>query len=180
MLTGLPAERFPRLGRRARAIGDDETLRRLNRLALGACQQDPSRRFRDARDMLAELKSLKMGQGKRPVQRPRLVVVCAVVLLIVVAAVVAIGLWPENPKSAPVLEPSRVSVNFITHPFEATILLNGVPLQKPDGQPYKTPCTVPDLAAAPHRVVFRHPDHGEFPAGEFDFAKSREIEASWD
>jgi serine/threonine protein kinase len=180
LLTGLPADSFPRLGRRARAIGDDDVLRGLNRLALRACQQDPSRRFEDARQMLAELKAGK-GEGEKPPVRPvRWARIGSAALLVVVAAAVVIGWWPGRQQPADVPEPPRVTVNFITRPFEATILLDGVLLEKRDGQPYTTPCTVPDLAARRHRVVFRHPEHGELPAGEFDFAESREIEASWD
>jgi hypothetical protein len=92
----------------------------------------------------------------------------------------AIALWPKAPGPAPGSGPSHVTVNFITHPFEATIFLDGVLLQTTDGKPYLTPCTVPDLTAQRHHVTFRHPTLGELDAGEFEFARTREIEASWD
>ena len=57
MLTGLPAENLPRLGRRATDVAEDATLRALNRLVLRACQAKPTRRFRDAREMLAQLEA---------------------------------------------------------------------------------------------------------------------------
>jgi serine/threonine-protein kinase len=55
MLTALPAERFPSLGDRAPQIVADRRLARLNRLALRACDPNPSRRFRHAQEMLADL-----------------------------------------------------------------------------------------------------------------------------
>jgi serine/threonine protein kinase len=179
MLTGLPAESFPRLGQRAGAIGDDETLQRLNRLALRACQPDPALRFQNAEEMLAELDLIKAGESGPPAGRRRLVFSTAA-LLICAAALWVMLLCLNLPKLASVPEPVRVKVNFITHPFEATILLNGAPLKTPDGQLYRTPCTVPDLVAGPHHVVFHHPDRGELDAGEINFSSCREIEASWD
>jgi hypothetical protein len=105
----------------------------------------------------------------------------AVVALLVIATIWAVvGFWPEESESASAPVPARVSVNFITHPFEATISLDGSRLMQPGGQPYTTPCTVPDLETKPHRVVFHHPQRGELDAGEFDFATAREIVASWD
>ena len=71
-------------------------------------------------------------------------------------------------------------VNFITEPFEATIQLDGVPLLKPDGTPYTTPCTIPDLPAGSHRIVFQRPPLPDLDAGRVDFRDSRDIEAHWD
>ena len=41
MITGLPAESFPRLGDRTREITAEPTLQRLNQLALRACPARP-------------------------------------------------------------------------------------------------------------------------------------------
>jgi hypothetical protein len=41
MLTGLPAEAFPRLGQRARAIAADLVLAHLNRVAMRAARPRP-------------------------------------------------------------------------------------------------------------------------------------------
>jgi hypothetical protein len=41
MLTGLPAEAFPRLGQRARAIAADPVLAHLNRVAMRAARPRP-------------------------------------------------------------------------------------------------------------------------------------------
>ncbi len=74
----------------------------------------------------------------------------------------------------------RVRVNFVTEPFEATIQLDGVELLKPDGTPYTTPCTIPDLPAGNHRVVFKRPPLADLDMGRVDFRDSRDIEARWD
>ena len=75
--------------------------------------------------------------------------------------------------------PPRVKVNFITYPFEATIYLDGTLLTDPDGIPYRTPHTVPDLPARAHRVVFRHDELGELTVGSIDFARKRQIVGRW-
>ncbi len=55
MLSGLPAESFPRLGESAKQIVADPVLDVLMKLALRACEPDPQKRFTDARRMLDEL-----------------------------------------------------------------------------------------------------------------------------
>jgi eukaryotic-like serine/threonine-protein kinase len=166
MLTGLPAESFPRLGQRGREIADDRILRRLNRMALRACQNDPQARYADARQMLAELDAPKPKAARR--SRRGLAIAVLGVLLV---AALAVALWPR--------EPPRVEVNFITRPFEATIELDGRLLVQPDGSPYTTPCTVPDLSAAEHQTVFKHEGLDDLDAGQVNFAETREIVARW-
>ena len=136
MLTGLGAERFPSLGPRAQAIAEDRRLGRLNRLALRACDPDPSRRFRDAREMLAELTAAE--------RRRRGVAAAWLWLAAGMAIGAALGLFLLRPA-----EP--VSVNFVSDPFEATIYVDGQLLRAPDGDPYHTPCTVP--AFPPARIT---------------------------
>jgi hypothetical protein len=73
----------------------------------------------------------------------------------------------------------RVRVNFITEPFEATIQLDGVPLLKPDGTPYTTPCTVPDVAVGIHHVIFKRESLNDLDIGRIDFRQRRDIEVRW-
>jgi len=75
MITGLPADSFPRLGERANEIADDATLCLLTRAALGACQPDPGQRFADAQAMLDELTVLRPRISARPVRLRRKVYV---------------------------------------------------------------------------------------------------------
>ncbi len=171
MLTGLGADRFPSLGQRAHAIAEEGRLARLNRLALRACDPDPSRRFRDAREMLAELTTAERRPGRRRLRRwPWLAAAVAVS-----AALALLLLWPSG----------SVSMNFVSHPFEATIYVDGRLLRKADGDSYHTPCTVPGLPRGTHRVVFQwdaesDPSHisgpdGKLDAGEIDFNANRQI-----
>ena len=87
---------------------------------------------------------------------------------------VALVCWPRGP------EP--VDVNFVTEEpyFEATIFLDGRQLRRPDGSPYTTPCTVEDLPAAVHHVVFKHDGLPDRDAGRIDFGEVRQIVARWD
>jgi serine/threonine protein kinase len=181
MLTGLGAERFPSLGDRAAEVAGDQRLaRRLNRLALRACDPDPNRRFRDAREMLAELAA---GRQECPPHRERsrlrLRRAGWIALAAVVAAVAALAAYSWMHHAAP------VGVNFVTDPYEATIYLDGRLLRAPDGTPYRTPCTIGGLPAGRHHVEFQW-DAREGPpdlsagddrldAGVVDFAANRQI-----
>ena len=170
MLSGLPAERFPCLGEAAHELGKSPALGMLNRLVLRACQPDPNDRYGDARAMLAEL------EGPEPPavddrRRSSFVVGVSVTCLVVSLAAVLCAWWLTRPP--------RVSVNFITEPFEATVYLDGAPLSGPDGTAYRTPCTILNLPARRHHVVFKHDRLGELDVGEVDFAETREIVAGW-
>jgi serine/threonine protein kinase len=171
MLTGLPADDFPCPGERAREIAADPLLTRLNRLVLQACEPDPQRRFADARAMLAELNEPIRPSAPRPTWNRRRTIAAAACLFVAGSAM-AIALWPGPTAQS-------VHVNFISHPLEATIYLDGEQLLDSDGLPEKTPCTVLDLSPKVHRVVFKRPGHSDLDAGEFDFAKTREIEVTW-
>ncbi len=172
MFTGLPAESFPHLGHRASEVAEDSTLGTLNRLVLRAAQPDPQRRFADARAMLAELnKPIRPLAARRTWNRRRMIAAAAACLLVAGSAL-TIVMWPE-----PV--PPSVDVNFISHPYEATIHLDGKQLLDSTGLPAKTPCTVLDLSPKVHRVVFKCPGHPDLDAGKIDFANTREIEVTW-
>ncbi|HBO43386.1 MAG TPA: hypothetical protein DD670_05545 [Planctomycetaceae bacterium] len=171
MISGQPAERFPHLGVRAATIAADVRLASLNRVALHACQPVAGDRFSDARAMLDEFDAVETRLGRRHPRRR----LTAMGLAMVLTAALVIGAvtW---------LRPTpRVSVNFITEPlFEATIWVDGRQLVEEDGTPHTTPCTVPDVAARPSRVVFRHPEAGEYDAGMHDFRTVREVTARWE
>ncbi|HUT90148.1 MAG TPA: serine/threonine-protein kinase [Thermoguttaceae bacterium] len=185
MVTGLPADRFPCLvGERVRQIGDNPALARLNRLVLRACQPDPDQRFRDAGHMLAGLET-----AERPTatgrSRSRRRIAVSVACLVVALVAVAWALWPTPPEQAHVDParagpPERVHVNFVTEPFEATISLDGKLLLTPDGTPYRTPCTVPDLPARVHHAVLKREGLADQEVGPVDFAQTREIVVRWE
>ena len=178
MLTGLPAESFPRLGPRAGEIAEDPLLQRVNHLVLRACQGDPQRRFDDAGEMLAELTAPK-GRRPGPMGPWRwAAMIGTAMLLIGVAIATAVSLWPGRRPSEPTAGPPGVSVNFITEPYEATILLDGQPLLNSDGQPYTTPRTIPDIPTGVHRVTFQHEGLPDLQR-EIDFTDVQEIEARW-
>ncbi len=177
MLTGLPADSFPRLGNRAVEIADDATLALLNRLALRASQADPSRRFRDAREMLDWLEAARR-QGiprRKPVARR----VALLALLATLATATVIGLRSNGPGSVTDShggESKRVDVNFIADPHEATIFLDGRQQFRPNGEPHTTPCTIDDLPARPHRVEFKFAEREDVDFGEVDFSRFKEVD----
>ena len=172
MLTGLPAERFPSLGDRLGQIAAEAPLARLNRLVLRACDSDPSRRFRNAQEMLDELTAAETPPAR--LRRRGWLGLAAVTA----ATVVVLLFWTHGPPPG---------VNFVTEPYEAKIYVDGQILQTPDGTAYRTPCTIRDLPAGPHRLVFqwdadgdpfsRVPFDGKMDAGTVNFAKNRQITA---
>jgi hypothetical protein len=177
MLSGLPVESFPRLGQRAPQIAASPSLGRLNRLVLRACQPDAGERFEDAREMLAALKSPEPDHGGGRAASGRwMLAVAGVVGVLALAVAAGVWWWPDDaPSSADAEPPTRVQVNFITEPFEATIYLDGKLLVGADQMPYTTPCTVEDLSATVHRVLFRHEGLPDLDSGQVDFAAQREI-----
>jgi serine/threonine protein kinase len=181
MLSGHPAREFPRLGEQARPVAADPGLAALNRLALKACERDPDKRFTDASEMLAELdryfsqttgrrvESRRMKSRRMKSRRPAMV---ATVVAVAVLAVITMAFWPT--------EPERVRINFITHPFEATIYIDGKLQTHEDGTSYTTPCTITGLAAQPQPVMFRREGLPDLKIGEVDFRKTRQITGRWD
>ena len=168
MITGLPADRFPSCGRRAAEVIEDPTLQALHRLVMRACEPEPSDRFQDARSMAAELEK-QLSAGREPPRRAnRRAMLTAGVIG---TAALLLGFWVASPR--------KVHVNFITEPFEATILLDGEPQKDADGKPYQTPCTIRGLAPGVHRVEFRLSGRSPLDAGPYDFAEIRRVEASW-
>jgi serine/threonine protein kinase len=180
MLTGLPADRFPHLGRRANELAECPKLRSLLRTMLRAGQSDPELRFRDASPMLTELNNdaEPPASAKRTFSR-RLVVSLVGGVVVVGLLIAAWQAWP--PAGGVPGEASRVHVNFVTEKpfFDAHILLDGELQKKPDGAPYMTPCTIPDLPSRSHEVSFRLDGQEDLDAGRIDFAETRHIVGHW-
>ncbi len=168
--SGQPVARFPSLGEASQSVAGDPILARLNRLVLRACDQDPEQRFSDAAAMLAELETAQTPIGPRPALARRLGV-WAIAAAALAACILGIVFWPRQVP--------RVDVNFITHPYEAIVLLDGEPLLTPDGTPYRTPCTVQGLPARVHQVSFQLDGLGEMAVGEIDFRERLEVVAWW-
>ena len=175
MITGSPVSRFPALQSRAKAVLSDGRLSALNRVAIQACDPDRNVRFADASAMLEELERRLAGEataGATSVQRFRRRVVLTLSSGLGLLTVAGFIWWSFAG-------PSRVDVNFITDPFDATIWLDDRPLCTPKGTPYTTPCTVPGLPADAHQVVFKHPGLVDLEVGRIDFSEAREIVAQW-
>ncbi|HOD81269.1 MAG: Serine/threonine-protein kinase PrkC [Planctomycetes bacterium ADurb.Bin126] len=170
MITGLPAEAFPRLGPMAQAAGT-KSAAALNRVVLKACQPMAADRFANADEMLAALEKgvppIRPARAKGPRLTRRRVVVGVIALLAAGGAL--LYYWTGAPV--------RVYVNFVSEPFEATIILDGRPVLDPSGKPYTTPCTIPDLPARATRVSFRLKGYADHDAGQVDLAARQEIQA---
>ncbi len=181
MLTGLPADRFPHLGRRASELVDNPRLNSLLRTILRSGQSERDRRFRDASEMSAELSDMResSASGKRSFAR-RLLVPLVCVIGVAGVLVAAWQAWP--PVGDVPLEPPRVHVNFVTEKpfFDAHILLDGELQTMPDGAPYATPCTIPDLPGRIHEVSFHLEGQKDMDAGRIDFSETRHIVGRWD
>jgi serine/threonine-protein kinase len=171
MVTGMPVERFPQLGDRALTIAVDPILQRLVRLVLWACQPDPGQRPGDARAMLAELAALEPAASERATLTARRVWLATAATALLAAALGGLASWLSQPDS--------IHVNFATYPFEAQIYLDGTLQTTAAGQVLLTPCTVDDLPARPHHVVFRRPGYPDLDVGQIDFRQTRDISSRW-
>jgi serine/threonine protein kinase len=171
MITGLPADSFPRPGENAPEAVEDPILGGLNRVALRACEPDPQQRFRHAREMLAELQhsETQTADGRTGSLRR---IISTIVCVLILWSMAAVVFWATRP--------SHVHVNFVTDPFEATIYVDNVLLLDENENPHTTPCTVENLPAGVHRVVFKRPGLDDLDIGPRDFAKQRRIEGRWD
>jgi hypothetical protein len=169
MATGLPADRFPSLGKRAQEIVDNPALSVLMRIALRACEPDPQRRFQNAREMIEELKKPEPRSAWHRILTRRLTM--GLLACVAVVLLGAMGIWMSRPH--------RVAVNFVTYPYEATIYLDEKLQVDGLGSPYRTPCTIEDLPMRAYRVKLKHDKLGSLEAGLIDFAKQRRIEARW-
>ncbi len=168
MISGLPAESFPRLGERAREIAGTPILINLARLALRACQPDPQQRFQDARRMAGELEGCRPGRTTRRARLRRRIVAGTAALGVALCLAAAV-LWAGRQP--------HVHVNFVTHPFEATIWLDDTLQVDGDGNAYRTPCTIEDVPARVHHIVFKRAGLADRDAGQIDFASTQQIVA---
>ena len=170
MFTGLPLSCFPRWSSEAIEARTEPILGALNRLVLRACQRDPTKRFKDAGDMLTELETL---EAKTPSSRSWRRKFLAITATCVLAPLVLIVMWYQMQA------PPKVDVNFITKPFEAGIYLDGELAVDPHATPYTTPCTIPRLEARSYRVVFKRNGRADLDVGRINFAEQREVAADW-
>ena len=194
MLSGLPVDEFPRLGKQSKHISDSPILTALLRLVLRACERDSEKRPADARAMLAEL-AAPLSLAFQPRRRWLRVAIVAIAL----AAVAGMSAWmlQDNTKTdsgqiegnrtvvSPVASdkavvptpPLLVEVSFVTDdPFEDKIYLDGALLCKPDKKPYTTPCTV-KVPARTCRVAFQHDDEPRWEAegSPYDLGRTQQI-----
>jgi serine/threonine protein kinase len=170
MVTGLPPSCFPSLGEHAAKFADDPRLLKLNRLVLRACHSDPNTRFANAQEMLNELTRPEAAGPGRLFRRPGWSSVTAACLVLAIILTI-ISPWPRRQE--------RVRVNFITRTFQATIELDGMKLLMPDGTPYITPCTVPDVPTGIHHVVLKRESLKDLDIGRIDFRDRQDIEVRW-
>ncbi len=183
MITGLPVSRFPALQTRAKAILADARLSALNRMAVKACDPDRNARFPNAPSMLEELErqigskastddarsnDAATARAKRFRRRVAIALSSGLSLLTVAGFI-----WWRF------VAPSRVDVNFIADHFDATVWVDGELMRDLEGNAHTTPCTIGNLAAGMHQVVFKHPDLADLELGSIDFSKTREIVAHW-
>lgn len=171
LVTGYSADRFPRLGERSGPILADPALSVLVSVALDACSPEPHARYADAGAMLRSLERRLAAPPRRAETRRRAVLVAAA--SVVAAALVGGGVyWLSAGRG--------VDVNFITRPYEATIVVDGQTLLNGDGRPLLTPCTADDLPRGRHHVVFHHPEQAEhLDCGDVDFSTTRQIVGRW-
>lgn len=166
MLTGLPCECFPRWSIDLLRQRQNPTVHALNRIILRATQPDPKRRFQDAGRMLTAVEAI----GSRSQMRRSFRLAVLVGLLCALAAALT---WVSRQRD------SDYSVNFITQPFEAEILIDDQLVTDPNGTPYRTPCTIPRSRAGVHKVIFRLDNRPDLVAGQIDFSKQREVMGRW-
>ncbi len=186
MLTGLPARRFPTLAGRAQTIRADRELAALNRLALSACQREAEDRPANAQAMATLLENL-FDQAEAPWrQRPGVRVLILGALL--VAFGVFVGSLLDRARERQKLglpaslysQTDGVAVSFISYPLGAEILVDGQVLASPDGVPYRTPVTVPNLSPGEHEVVFRQVGRPDLAVGKINFGATLEVEANFE
>ena len=176
MFTGLPASSFPRWDADSLREKDNPILAALNRAVLKACQAEPEKRFKDAREMLSALEAV--GSTIRS-GRARTAAKLAVLFgLALAVAATAVGWWWSS-MSDRTANPALTDVNFITVPFEAEIYLDGVRAADAKGAPYVTPCTVPGLSVRSYRVLFRKSGFPDLDVGVVDFSPQREVQVRW-
>jgi eukaryotic-like serine/threonine-protein kinase len=171
MITGLPAEAFPRWPSMLTARLDEPQIAALNRFALKACQRQPELRFRNAGEALEWLNHSATIVNSQSYNRLK--------PLIALAAAVIISLAMTIYAMRSRIFPSFKNVNFITRPFEAEVVIDGVLQRDADGQPLRTPCTIPHLEERAHRVIFKRSDLPDLDLGNVDIRVLDDVTAAW-
>lgn len=165
MLSGLPVDEFPRLGRQSQSVSDSPILTALLQLVLKACERESAERPANAQAMLAELTAhSETSRNLSQLPRRRWLKVAGVTAVLAAGGAIA---WMQQLP--------RVDVSFVTEPFEARIYLEGELLLDPTGVPYATPCTVDGLPARPCRVAFECKGQPRWEAGAYDLARTQQI-----
>jgi serine/threonine protein kinase len=192
MLTGLPAEAFPRLGERAREIAADPRLAHLNRVALAAASRDHHARPAHAGELLAAVEAAAAATPGVTSRFRRRAVAAALFVTALIPALLAISMLaasrsmsttqgrrdPPPEATAAVVSATAPLVNFITEPLEAEVMIDGSPALGPDGRPLTTPFTT-SVPPGRHRVAFVHSLRGPLDGGTVDFDATREVVARW-
>lgn len=173
MLTGMPADSFPRPGPRLVNRRNDSRVIGLNPLILRACEKNPSDRFADAGRMLEAFHKINSTTVQKRSRRWLITSACVAAAACATSPLLLIH-RVTGPPSPPI-----TAVNFITTPYEADIYIDGTHVVDSSGQAMRTPCTVHDLTALPHHVVFRLASRSALDAGTIDFSRNREISFSW-
>jgi serine/threonine protein kinase len=194
MLTGLPADAFPRLGDRAREIAADPRLAHLNRVALLAANRDHHARPAHAGELLAALEAEPAAPARHRIGPWTAVTAAGLATALSIAAILLATAgrndravmspspataMPTRPTAAPESPaPVAVAVNFITEPLEAEVTIDGAAARGSDGRPLTTPFTA-SVPPGRHRVAFVHPLRGKLDGGTVDFDATREVVARW-
>lgn len=106
MLTGLPAEAFPRLGGRAQEIAADPRLAQLNRLALQAASRDHHARPAHAGELLTAIEAAATATLRRPSRLGgRTATIAAVATTAAVIVIAAAALPGLGRKQSTVVSP---------------------------------------------------------------------------
>jgi serine/threonine protein kinase len=92
MLTGLPAEAFPRLGERAREIATDPRLAHLNRVALAAASRDHHARPAHAGELLAAVDAAAAATPRSPNRSRRWAAAALLLAAALIPATLAISM----------------------------------------------------------------------------------------
>lgn len=170
MLSGMSAEEFPSWSSQRLCEIRTSAGRALNRVMLKACERDPSKRYPNATEMFRAIHTL-LVPAPSTIKFHRRSVVLGGVLTLIAAVIASISVLS--------IEPTSVDVDFITKPFEAEIFLDGERLVGPKGDPYRTPCTIPELPARPTHIVFKRLGCIDLDLGTVDLATTRSVDAAF-
>jgi len=174
MLTGLPADAFPRLGDRAREIAADPRLAHLNRVMLTAANRDHHARPAHAGELLAALEAQPAVAARRRIGPWTAVTAAGLATALGIAAILftsagrndravksagpasAVPARPTAASERP--EPVAVVVNFITEPLEAEVTIDGAAARGPDGLPLAVASRGSAAFVMKSRMIVSYPD----------------------